>query len=51
MLVAYMMSFMDKQTLSYAAIMGIMEDLRLTGAEYSWSSAIFYFGYLAFRLV
>ncbi|RAK82084.1 putative MFS allantoate transporter [Aspergillus fijiensis CBS 313.89] len=48
MLVAYMMSFMDKQTLSYAAIMGIMEDLRLTGAEYSWSSAIFYFGYLAF---
>ncbi|RAL08366.1 putative MFS allantoate transporter [Aspergillus homomorphus CBS 101889] len=48
MLVAYMMSFMDKQTLSYAAIMGIMEDLHLTGSEYSWSSAIFYFGYLAF---
>ncbi|PYH48137.1 putative MFS allantoate transporter [Aspergillus saccharolyticus JOP 1030-1] len=48
MLVAYMMSFMDKQMLSYAAIMGIMQDLGLTGSEYSWSSAIFYFGYLAF---
>ena len=49
MLVAYMMSFMDKQTLNYSAIMGLLGDLDLQGAEYSWSSSIFYFGYLAFR--
>ncbi|OOF91212.1 hypothetical protein ASPCADRAFT_10012 [Aspergillus carbonarius ITEM 5010] len=48
MLVAYMMSFMDKQTLNYSAIMGLLGDLDLQGAEYSWSSSIFYFGYLAF---
>ncbi|OJJ69079.1 hypothetical protein ASPBRDRAFT_57619 [Aspergillus brasiliensis CBS 101740] len=48
MLVAYMMSFMDKQTLNYSAVMGLLTDLKLHGTEYSWSSSIFYFGYLAF---
>lgn len=49
MLVAYMMSFVDKQTLNYSAIMGLLTDLKLHGTEYSWTSSIFYFGYLAFR--
>ncbi|PWY78741.1 pantothenate transporter [Aspergillus eucalypticola CBS 122712] len=48
MLVAYMMSFVDKQTLNYSAIMGLLTDLKLHGTEYSWTSSIFYFGYLAF---
>ncbi|CAG8212044.1 unnamed protein product [Penicillium olsonii] len=48
MLFAYMMAFLDKQTLNYAALMGIREDLHLVGSEYNWSSSIFYFGYLIF---
>jgi MFS family permease len=37
----------DKTTLSYAAIFGIREDLNLHGTQYSWLSALFYFGFLA----
>ena len=37
----------DKTTLSYAAIFGIREDLKLKKTEYSWLSSIFYFGWLA----
>ncbi|KAJ5370371.1 uncharacterized protein N7496_006463 [Penicillium cataractarum] len=48
MLVAYMMAFLDKQTLGYAALMGIRENLHLVGSQYSWTSGIFYFGYLFF---
>ncbi|KAF7174979.1 hypothetical protein CNMCM7691_005447 [Aspergillus felis] len=45
---AYMMAFLDKQALSYTAIMGLRTDLKLRGSEYSWSGSIFYFGYLFF---
>ncbi|KAK9647272.1 hypothetical protein HCH54_005984 [Aspergillus fumigatus] len=45
---AYMMAFLDKQALSYTAIMGLRTDLNLKGSEYSWSGSIFYFGYLFF---
>lgn len=48
MLVAYMMAFLDKQALNYTSLMGIREDLHLVGSQYSWSSSIFYFGYLFF---
>ncbi|KAJ5160411.1 uncharacterized protein N7482_007415 [Penicillium canariense] len=48
MLVAYMMAFLDKQTVNYTALMGIREDLQLVGSQYSWVSGIFYFGYLSF---
>lgn len=51
MLVAYMMAFLDKQTLGYAALMGIRENLHLVGSQYSWTSGIFYFGYLFFSWV
>ncbi|KAK3116393.1 hypothetical protein LTR53_003257 [Teratosphaeriaceae sp. CCFEE 6253] len=37
-------------TLSYAAIFGIRDDLKLVGTEYSWLSSIFYFGFLAWAL-
>jgi MFS family permease len=40
-------SQIDKTTLSYAAIFGIREDLNLHGTQYSWLSALFYFGFLA----
>lgn len=42
--------YIDKTTLSYAAIFGIREDLNLVGSQYSWLSSIFYFGFLACML-
>ncbi|CAG8178819.1 unnamed protein product [Penicillium nalgiovense] len=50
MVFAYMMAFLDKQTLNYTSLMGIREDLHLVGSQYSWSSSIFYFGYLFFSI-
>ncbi|KAJ6049168.1 hypothetical protein N7444_005884 [Penicillium canescens] len=44
--VCYAFYYIDKTTLSYAAIFGIQEDLNLSGAEYSWLSSVFYFGFL-----
>ncbi|KAK3900814.1 allantoate permease [Staphylotrichum tortipilum] len=46
MATAYLFQFLDKAALSYTAILGIRADLHLTGSQYSWSSAIYYFGYL-----
>ncbi|KZN84546.1 Allantoate permease [Penicillium chrysogenum] len=51
MVFAYMMAFLDKQTLNYTSLMGIREDLHLVGSQYSWSSSIFYFGYLFFSIM
>lgn len=48
--VCYAFFYIDKTTLSYAAIFGIQEDLNLQGAQYSWLSSIFYFGFLAWAL-
>lgn len=41
---------MDKSTSSYASIMGMIEDLNMTGLEYSWVGTSFYLGYLIFQL-
>ncbi|XWW92704.1 hypothetical protein V2A60_000629 [Cordyceps javanica] len=46
MTITYLLSFMDKVALSQASIFGILKDDHLSGADYSWASAIFYFGYL-----
>ncbi|KAL5357698.1 major facilitator superfamily domain-containing protein [Aspergillus floccosus] len=48
MVVSYMLQFLDKQTLNQASIMGIIEDLNLSGSQYSWCGSIFYLGYLFF---
>ncbi|PQE04627.1 MFS allantoate transporter protein [Rutstroemia sp. NJR-2017a BBW] len=45
--VCYVFYYIDKTTLSYAAIFGIKDDLHLEGTKYSWLSSIFYFGWLA----
>lgn len=45
--VCYAFFYIDKTTLSYAAIFGIKDDLKLKGTQYSWLSSIFYFGFLA----
>ncbi|KAJ5935055.1 hypothetical protein N7466_004602 [Penicillium verhagenii] len=48
--VCYAFYYIDKTTLSYAAIFGIKDDLNLTGTEYSWLSSVFYFGFLVWSL-
>ncbi|KAK6002448.1 hypothetical protein QM012_002086 [Aureobasidium pullulans] len=48
--VCYFFYYVDKTTLSYAAIFGIKKDLKLTGEEYSWLSSIFYFGWLVWAI-
>lgn len=47
MAVSYFFQYLDKSALGSTAIMGLREDLGLSGQEYSWSSGIYYFGYLA----
>ncbi|XWW94220.1 hypothetical protein V2A60_002163 [Cordyceps javanica] len=46
MAASYMFQFLDKSALSNAAILGIQPDLRLSGGDYSWASAIYYCGYV-----
>ncbi|KAL4871857.1 hypothetical protein BDV12DRAFT_205707 [Aspergillus spectabilis] len=43
----YMMQYMDKLALSQATMFNLRQDLQLEGSDYSWASAIFYFGYFA----
>lgn len=38
--VCYAFFYIDKTTLSYAAIFGIRDDLHLVGTEYSWLSSM-----------
>ncbi|ROW09299.1 hypothetical protein VPNG_05880 [Cytospora leucostoma] len=45
--VTYGLNFMDKTILSSASVFGLRDDTNLKGQDYSWVSAIFYFGYLA----
>ncbi|KAJ5963102.1 hypothetical protein N7481_013407 [Penicillium waksmanii] len=45
--ICYMLQYMDKLALSQATLLNIRGDLHLVGQEYTWCSAIFYFGYLA----
>ncbi|KAF4955703.1 hypothetical protein FSARC_11789, partial [Fusarium sarcochroum] len=44
--ICYFFYYVDKTTLSYAAIFGLKDDLSLQGDEYSWLSSSFYFGWL-----
>ncbi|RAL15950.1 MFS general substrate transporter [Aspergillus homomorphus CBS 101889] len=48
--VCYAFYYIDKTTLSYAAIFGIKEDLELSGKQYSWLSSVFYFGFLVWAV-
>ncbi|KAL8930433.1 MAG: hypothetical protein Q9208_000617 [Pyrenodesmia sp. 3 TL-2023] len=44
--VIYGLNYLDKTTLSYASVMGIKQDINLTGDDYQWLSSMFYFGEL-----
>ncbi|PYI36122.1 hypothetical protein BP00DRAFT_442130 [Aspergillus indologenus CBS 114.80] len=45
--ICYMLQYMDKLALSQATLLNRRQDLGLHGSQYTWCSAIFYFGYLA----
>ena len=48
--VCYAFFYIDKTTLSYAAIFGIRTDLHLVGTQYNWLSSAFYFGFLVWAV-
>lgn len=43
----YVLQYIDKQALSYAAVFDLFTDTGITGDQYSWFASIFYFAYLA----
>lgn len=43
---SYMFQFLDKSALGFTAIMGLRDDLSLSGEGFSWANSIYYFGYL-----
>ncbi|KAL7627858.1 hypothetical protein AAE478_002053 [Parahypoxylon ruwenzoriense] len=44
--ITYALQFIDKTSLGYSSVYGIIKDNKLQGQDYSWASSIFYFGYL-----
>ncbi len=46
---AYFFQQLDKSTLSYVSIFGIMDDAHLTSMQYSWLSSVLYFAQLIFQ--
>lgn len=49
MCLLYCFQFMDKLSNSYASILGLREDLNMTGDKYAWTGTAFYLGYLFFE--
>lgn len=43
---SYFLQFLDKTSLNYSSVMGLITDTELKGQEYSWLGSAFYFGYL-----
>lgn len=46
MMITFGLQYLDKVTISYAAVYNMKADLKLIGQDYSWANSIFYFGYL-----
>ncbi|KAL2761005.1 hypothetical protein ACRALDRAFT_205150 [Sodiomyces alcalophilus JCM 7366] len=45
----YCLQFLDKMTLSYAAVFGLIEDTNLVGDQFSWLASIVYVAQLVFQ--
>lgn len=43
----YMLQYIDKQALSYAAVFDLFTDAGINGDQYSWFASLFYLAYLA----
>ncbi|KAI1504270.1 putative allantoate permease [Biscogniauxia marginata] len=46
MCLVFFLQYLDKQSLSYASVFGLITDLNMTNEQYSWCSSIFYIGQL-----
>ncbi|KAK7417227.1 hypothetical protein QQZ08_011706 [Neonectria magnoliae] len=42
----FFLQYLDKQSLSYAAVFNLMDDLNMISSQYSWCSYVFYVGQL-----
>ncbi|TWU74849.1 hypothetical protein ED733_001644 [Metarhizium rileyi] len=49
MLFVYCLQSLDKTTLSYASVFGLIEDTKLAGGEYSWLGSVVYLAQLVFQ--
>ncbi|KAH8892139.1 MFS general substrate transporter [Thozetella sp. PMI_491] len=47
--ITYLVTYLDKATIGYAAVFNLQSDLHLVGTQFSWLGSIFYFGYLVFE--
>ncbi|GAM43986.1 hypothetical protein TCE0_060r19239 [Talaromyces pinophilus] len=47
MFILYLFQYLDKTSLGYTSVMGILQDAKLVGMQYSWVSSFFYVGFLA----
>jgi hypothetical protein len=43
--------YLDKQSLSYASVAGLITDLKMDASQYSWCSSIFYIGEYFFYFI
>ncbi|PNY23480.1 transporter [Tolypocladium capitatum] len=43
---SYLFQYLDKSAMGFTAILGLLEDLHLTGRDFSWAGGVYYFGYL-----
>lgn len=51
MCLVFFSQYLDKQSLSYAAVFGLKTDLKMVGHDYSWCTTIFYLGNLGANFV
>lgn len=50
-LFTYVLQFLDKSTLSYASVFGILDDANLVGDQFSWLGAVVYVAQLVWQPV
>ena len=46
MALVYFFQYLDKQSINYASVFGLTDDVHLSDGQYSWAVSIFYFGQL-----
>ncbi|OAL47063.1 MFS general substrate transporter [Pyrenochaeta sp. DS3sAY3a] len=47
--IVYFLQYIDKTSISYASVTGIIQDTKLHGNQFNWVASIFFFGQLAFE--
>lgn len=44
--IVYFLQYIDKTSISYASVTGIIQDTGLHGNQFNWVASIFFFGYV-----